>query len=218
MTQRILILSLLTGFTVSQGAYCHAQTLANQREAQQQSVRQILAMGGDWESPSKTLLIGFIGEKFTDDKFALLAPLVDVRILYFDNVPASDDALTHCKELRDVWQLQLKSCAFSGVGLKHFANAKNLKRLFVEDTPITDDGLASIAELANLELIDISCYETPTKITMAGLRKLQGLTKLKEIFITMPNASQEMEDELHRLIPHCKRIYLESWSEEKASR
>jgi len=212
MTKKILLLFLFASIAISQRVDCEAQTLANQPEAQQQSVRQILALGGDWEAPSKTLLIGFIGEKFTEEKFALLAPLVDVKILYFQDVAAKDDALFHCREMRDVWQLQIQSCAFSGVGFKHFAKAKNLKRLFIEDAPITDDGLASIAMLTNLELLYISCVETPTKITMDGLRRLRSLAKLKEMCITMPIASQETENELRQMLPNCKHISVEAWS------
>ena len=141
-----------------------------------------------------------------------------MQILYFQDLAAKDDALVHCREMRDVPQLQVQSCAFSGVGLKHFAEAKNLKRLFIEDAPIADAGLASIAMLTNLELLDTSCVETPTKITVAGLRRLQGLVKLKEVYITMPNASQEIENELRQMLPHCKRIHLKAWSEEQVDR
>ena len=214
----LLTLFSLLCFVSSRCVHCNAQTLTDQPDAQRQSVRQILAMGGDWEAPTKTLLIGFIGDKFTDEKFALLAPLVDVKILYFQDVPAKDDALIHCTKLRNVWQLQVESCLFSGVGFRHFAGAKKLERLFIEDTPITDDGLASIAKLSNLKLLDISCFKTPTQITVDGLRELRRLTKLEELYITMPEATREMEDEIRRLLPHCKRVYLESWDGEQDDR
>ena len=216
--KRLSTLLLLACMVISQIVDCGAQTLAGQPEDQRRSVRQILAMGGDWEAPSKTLLIGFIGDKFTDETFALLAPLVDVRILYFQDVPAKDDALIHCLNLRNVTQLQVDSCSFSGVGFKNFAEAKGLKRLFVEDTPITDAGLASIAKLSHLELLEISGFETPTQITINGLRELKRLENLKEVFITMPHATRDMEDEIRRLLPHCKRVHLRSWDRDPVRR
>ncbi|NNE00017.1 MAG: hypothetical protein HKN47_22080 [Pirellulaceae bacterium] len=206
--KRLSFLLLVTSIAIVYRVHGNNQRITKQTDAQERSVRQILALGGDWEAPSKTLLIGFIGQNFTDDTFALLTPLVDVQILYFSDLPAKDVALIHCRGLRDVRQVQVKSCAFTGVGFKHFAKAKKLKRLFIEDAPITDDGLASIAMLTNLQILDITCSESPTEITIAGLRKLRSLTKLRDLFVTMSDPSPEMEAELRRLLPQCKHVNL----------
>jgi len=182
----------------------HVGTLADQPAAQQTAVREILKSGCDWEAGSKTVLIGFIGDKFTKEKFKLLTPLVDVRILYFQDLPVDDSALVHCDKLKRIEYLQIETCKFTGVGLKHFSESKSLKRLFIEDTPITNDGLAEIANLKNLESISIGNYDVPSKLTEGGLRKLTSLKRLKQLDITMVEVPEGFEEEVQKLMPDCE--------------
>jgi len=182
----------------------HVGTLADQPVAQQTAVREILKLGGDWEAGSKTVLIGFIGDKFTKEKFKLLTPLVDVRILYFQDLSVGDSALVHCDKLKRIEYLQIVSCKYTGVGLKHFSESKSLKRLFIEDTPITDDGLEEIANLKNLEFISIDNYHVPSKLTEGGIRKLTSLKQLKQLDITMVQVPEGFEEEVQKLMPDCE--------------
>ncbi len=55
------------------------------------------------------------------------------------------------------------------------ATRKELKRLSLQNTGITDEGLVYTKDLAQLEFLDL----TGTKVTDAGLVHLKGLTKLR---------------------------------------
>lgn len=107
------------------------KTILDQPLDQQASVKKILSLGGDWEAPSKTVLIGFIGAKFTNETFELLKPLVEMRILYLSDIPANDKAFEHCKDLEALEEIQIRDCKFDGTGLKHLAKCKRLKRVII---------------------------------------------------------------------------------------
>lgn len=179
-------------------------TLSDQPESQQSAVREILRLGGDWEAGSKTVLIGYLGENFTNDKFLLLKPLTDLRLLYFQDVPADDSAFEHCAALNQVKQLQMDSCEFTGAGLIHFANSKSLERIIIEDTPITDDGLASIAKLTSLRSVSIANYNVQPTISAKGIRALRTLKNLKQLSVTMDSVPDGLKAKMERLLPCCE--------------
>jgi hypothetical protein len=54
-------------------------------------------------------------------------------------------------------------------GLKHIAAAKQLERLYLDNTQVTDAGLKNLLEMRQLE--DVYCHGT--KVTEAGVRNLQ---------------------------------------------
>ncbi len=93
--------STFSGFVVAMFVWDHNafsqsnRTILDQPVEQQRAVEKIIKLGGDWEAPSKTVLIGFQGDKFTNETFALLSPLSDMRILYLNDIPA-DDRMPNC--------------------------------------------------------------------------------------------------------------------------
>ncbi len=181
-----------------------AQSFADQPKEQRDAVRKILDLGGDWELSSKTVLIGFIGDKFTNDKFSLLAPLVDLKTLAFFEVPADDRALIYCRNLEELEWLQMDNCKFSGIGLINLAQCKKLKNVCIEETPITDEGLAALAKFDALETLYISHCETLSKITAAGVRKLKLLKKLKHLSIDMTDLPDGLEQVMASALPNCR--------------
>lgn len=199
--QSIFLFAALS--TVLSAQERHARSLADQPADQQAAVREILKLGGDWEAPSKTVLIGLIGDKFTKETFRLLTPLVDLRMLLISEVPVDDSALEPCSKLENVRQLGIQRCRFTGVGLKNFAECKHLERLIIEETPVTDEGLGEIARLKNLRTIDILNNDVPSKITEVGVRKLTSLKQLKYLWITMADVPDHLEAEIEKLLPEC---------------
>ncbi len=95
------------------------------------------------------------GSGFTDADLAKLAPLA--------------------ANLR--W-LDLAGTKVTDQGLEHFA-APNLVRLHLERTAITDAGLQGLLHLESLEYLDLY----GTQVSDTGLRQLEGLPKLKQVFL-----------------------------------
>ena len=180
-----------------------AKTILDQPLDQQASVKKIIELGGDWEAPSKTVLIGFIGAKFTNETFELLKPLSEMRILYLSDIPADDKAFVHCKDLQALEEIQIRECKLDGTGLKHLAKCKRLNRVVISDTPINDDCLEILSHCESLEVLTIENYTIASKITQAGVRKLSLLKNAKQIYVDLTQESSELELEFKKLLPKC---------------
>lgn len=180
-----------------------AKTIIDQPLNQQVSVKKIIALGGDWEAPSKTVLIGFIGDKFTNETFELLKPLAEMRILYLSAIPADDRAFVHCKDLQALEEIQIRDCKFEGTGLKHLSKCKRLKRVIISETPISDECLEIISQFESVETLSIENFDIASKITKVGVRRLSLLKNAKQIDVDMTQQSSEVELELKKLLPKC---------------
>src|SRR5262249_23027597 len=82
-------------------------------------------------------------------------------------------ALVHLKSVADTLTgFECHSDVLSDEGLAHVAPLKNLETLSLSSAGISDNGLQHLAGLTKLEALDLS----QTKITDAGLKHLAGLT------------------------------------------
>lgn len=198
----LLLVTVIQGIGVTALAQS-AKTILDQPLDQQASVKKIIELGGDWEAPSKTVLIGFIGDKFTNETFQLLKPLSEMRILYLSDIPADDNAFKHCKALSALEEIQIRDCKFDGTGLKNLAKCKRLKRVIIAETPINDECLEILSHYESLEVVSIENFDIASKITQAGVRKLSLLKNAKQIYVDLTQQSSEVELELKKLLPQC---------------
>ncbi len=208
---RWLVLILTVNFLVPTGVNAqfpwlggNGKTLSDQPKEQQSTVRKIVELGGDFEGSSKTVLVGFYGQKFTNETFKYLTPLVDVEHLLFMSIPADDDAFVHCKNLKAVGWLQISSCKFNGTGLKHLSKCKKLSTIYIDDTPVTDECLEILATFESLEVLDISPGRIPSKLTSKGVGKLTALKKLQYLHLDMAEFSPDFENTMKAQLPNCK--------------
>ena len=189
---------------LSHNAYSQStRTILDQPIEQQRAVEKIIKLGGDWEAPSKTVLIGFDGDKFTNDAFALLAPLSDLRILFLDEIPADDKAFEHCKNLEAIEEISMTNCRFNGTGLKYLSKCKELKTIRFTDTPITDESLEIISKFESLETLFIENFNVASKVTHVGVRKLSSLKKAKQISIDLTEMPSDLQTDMRTLLPKC---------------
>lgn len=186
------------------------QTFADQPESQRKAVKKILDLGGDWELPSKTVLVGFIGDKFTNETFSLLEPLTDLKHLSFFDIPADDSAFEHCKELVNIEWLQISKCNFTGAGLRHLSKCSKLRNVWIEETSMTDNALETLASYSSIELITVENIDVPSKITRAGILKLAKLKNAKQIYIDMAEHPADLEAEMKALLPNCEFCFTHS--------
>jgi len=61
-----------------------------------------------------------------------------------------------------------------------FKGMLQIHRLYLQNTTITDEGLANLSGLENLEILSLN----KTKITDAGLKNLVGLSNLKTLSLS----------------------------------
>lgn len=80
--------------------------------------------------------------------------------------------------------------------MAHLAKLKNLRWSHLNETPITDAGLAHLANMTSLEQLDL-----PFRITDAGLPHLAGLANLEDVWIDGEQITEEAAAKLKRALP-----------------
>ncbi|MBI2825595.1 MAG: hypothetical protein HYX69_13005 [Planctomycetia bacterium] len=162
------------------------------------------------------------GDAITDDGLAHLGRLSRLKKLGLD-AAISDAGLAHLAGAAKLESLNVVSPKLTGAGLatlpaesltelqlmgpfdddglKAAARFKNLKRLYINNTEVTDAGLAHIEGLDQLE----SVFLEDTKVTGAGLVHLAGLTKLTSLRL---NTRDVHDDDLSHLAGLKKLAFL----------
>ncbi|HVX16289.1 MAG TPA: hypothetical protein VHC22_34200 [Pirellulales bacterium] len=120
----------------------------------------------------------------TDEGISHLAGLKKLKWIHIDNSCITDRSLEILSRLPALETLALQSNYFTDTGLSHLRGKTQVRSLWVGQplagTGITDEGVAFLAELPNLEELDLQ----NTKITAKSLEHLRGrLTKLKMLAI-----------------------------------
>ena len=115
------------------------------------------------------------------------------------NAPGFSDAhMALLQKLSDqvVW-LKIGGTAVTDKALRDIAGLKNLNKLYLEHTGITDDGIAQLGNLPGLEYLNL----IGTKVTDAGISKIAGLKGLKSIYLWQSAVTDSGIAELRRLRP-----------------
>lgn len=141
--------------------------------------------------------------QITDKGLQHLERLTALSMLELANTAVTDAGLKHLKGLHEMVHLTLTGTAVSGQGLAHlrrmnklwalnldgtkiddrglgnfeeFEALRNVRFLYLENTKITDAGLAHLAAMKTAEGFSLSGNE---QITSAGIERLKGLSELK---------------------------------------
>jgi len=167
-----------------------------------------------------------LGKGLTDDGVAAFAGLKNLDTLYLWGAGSITDAgLKHlggCEKL-EVLNIGANSGDFTGAGLEHLGQCKSLRKLNLsylrkldgknlrflvplksfeilllsDCRSITDADLEVIAQMPQLQSLDLG----KTSVTDAGLARLKGLRKLKELFVTAPLVTPEGVKVLTEALP-----------------
>jgi len=156
--------------------------------------------GGGWfQTDSGIVLPSWLQSVLGEDVFKNVA-LVS---LHGSSVRDSDlqpfgDAL---KELR---KLYLSNTQITNAGLVHLKGLTNLDTLILTNTKITDAGLVHLKDLTNLIWLDLS----HTQITDAGLEHLKELTNPLYLNLNFTQLTDEGVKKLRQALPNCTIDYL----------
>ncbi len=116
-----------------------------------------------------------------DEAMKTIAKLPELELLFLRDTKVTDDGLSDIAKIKSLTTLDLSGTKVSDAGLKWLKQLPKLNYLrlgvYREGAVITDDGLVTIGELANLEHLDLS----GTKVTNQGLSHLHTLKHLKEL-------------------------------------
>lgn len=131
------------------------------------------------------------GTRFEEGALVPLEGATQLRVLAFHNSALSGRDLMSLTRLPALTSLDLRGCRFAADDFRAFCDAlagggpPKLSRLWLEDTPLTDDDLAALGTVARLRWVILS----GTKITDAGLTHLHSLRKLETLWLDRTDVS-----------------------------
>lgn len=129
----------------------------------------------------------------TDAGAAHLAAVPNLAYIHLSNSQITDEAIHSWQALPKLYGLSLQGNRFSDKALEYAAKIPTLRELFVGNgdgsggTTITDDGLAHLEGLANLERLDLQ----RSRVTDAGLVHLSKLERLHTLWLSGTQVTSE---------------------------
>ncbi len=118
----------------------------------------------------------------TDEGVAHLAELPNLEYIHLSKSAVTDESLRLLSQMSTLKGISMQENAFTDQGLEYLSEMTQIKTLWIGlgETQITDEGLSQLANLENLEELDLQ----NTQVTDAGLEHLYGLSHLKEIHLS----------------------------------
>jgi hypothetical protein len=168
----------------------------------------------------KVTELNLAGTGVTDAGLASVKALRQLRRL---TLPAgvSDEGLVHLAEMTGLEELSLGGQEkLTGVGLKHLAKLSKVKNLYLGGTGVTDDGLAGLTGLKQLDSLSLPerigdrglahlaalhnlryLHLDGTQVTDAGLIHLLGLKKLQGVYLERTRVTPKGVEKLKTAFP-----------------
>ncbi len=133
-----------------------------------------------------------------------LTSLPKLKSLFFGNCPHANELLKSLPNLPLMETLVIQDChGFTDDDLELLHRLPNLKYLdIVKSSPVSDAGLIHLSQLENLETLAVR--KSSGEISDRGLRALQQLKKLKELFLISGDLTPAQLQSLNQLLPNVK--------------
>ena len=129
------------------------------------------------------------GAEITDAGLAHVSSLTQLEYLDLWHTPITDAGLVHLMPLRNLKRLNIRvPCPdphhppFTAKGMAQLAEMQSLEHLDLPNFAMTDECLAHVCKLENLEYLWVGC-STNSPITDAGLEHLAQLGRLERLHI-----------------------------------
>jgi len=124
-------------------------------------------------------------------------PIISLRL--FDSSISDKSLFRLLAEMPELEQLNLRRVLVGDRLAKELPRLSKLWELSLEDSRITDDGLASIGRMKTLEILVLS----NTKTSDAGFIQLAGLAKLQHLLAHECDLSDDGYAKLNQALPEC---------------
>ncbi len=129
------------------------------------------------------------GAQITDAGLVHVSSMTQLEYLDLWHTPVTDAGLVHLVPLRNLKRLNIRvpcpdphNPPFTAKGMAQLAEMRSLERLDLPNFAMTDECLAHVCKLENLEYLWIGC-STGSPITDAGLKHLAKLGRLERLSI-----------------------------------
>ncbi len=173
---------------------------------------RFLFMSGAWVDDAGMAEVGKLrhleklyqweGQHITDTGAEHLRGLPRLRFIHLGSSQVGDKGIAAIASLPSLEGVSMQRNKISDAGLAHFTGHPKLKELWIGNimapSPITDAGVVHLAKIPNLEELDLQF----TQVTVAGLKPLQTLPKLKNLMLDGSTANDL--DAVAPMFPNCK--------------
>jgi SecD/SecF fusion protein len=114
------------------------------------------------------------------------------RVTSVDFPPeATDEDLQHLATLDYISEVDLSGTQVEGPGLEYLQGLSRLERLDLRDTPVDDEGMQQLADVAEgLPSLRV-LYLSNTNVTDEGVAELAALQGLKQLFLNPPEQPEQ---------------------------
>jgi hypothetical protein len=211
--RRVLVLSAAAIFVVYVFGAGQAARLVSQngKRSQQQYTDKL---SDEWiKSQIEALASGqtshvfFYGTSKSDSLVSRLAGMSEVKRLTFENTDLTNSGLNDVAMLPNLEKLTILGGATGDAGLESLSHNRSLRTLHLVHLELTDDGLAALQSLSELEYLTIyRDHRSNNKLTNLAVQHLRGLRNLKRLNIGGGWLSTTAVDELKSYLPNCEVI------------
>jgi hypothetical protein len=123
----------------------------------------------------------------------------DLVVVDWSRSPIGDDDLSPMRRMTKLERLWLNDTQITNRGLAHLEEMAELRMLSLGKTQITDGGLAHLGKMTKLELLNL----VDTQISDDGLADLEGMTELEQLWLVGTQVTDEGVEKLQQALPSC---------------
>lgn len=132
--------------------------------------REIIRLGGDWESGEKPKLVSFIGDKFESRHFEMLTHVPILEGFYVDTCAVDEYAMSCLSQIHQLKRLDIVECKLEPESFSLLRNNRELKEIVFVSVFISDQLITELAKLQNLKSISFDDCKGVTKERLSTLK------------------------------------------------
>ncbi|MCA9021769.1 MAG: hypothetical protein KDA74_16580 [Planctomycetaceae bacterium] len=132
--------------------------------------REIVRLGGDWESGEKPKLVSFIGDQFESRHFEMLTHIPTLELFYVDTCAIDEFALACLSQVHQLKRLQIVECKLEPESFSLLRSNRELKEIIFDSVIIPDPLMTELAKLKNLKSISFEECKGVTKEQISTLK------------------------------------------------
>lgn len=165
--------------------------------------KEVMESGGQWEGSDRVPLLGFIGERFTDEHFEMLSHIRAIEWFHASELKVESESLRWLYGQPMLTKLDLIDTGNLIDGL-HLLGASVLGRLEIvriAETKLSRKNLSCISSMRRLKELEALDVE----VEVEALRMLTSCKRLKRLEISPTNTIPiPVIEELRKALPECE--------------
>jgi hypothetical protein len=115
--------------------------------------REVIRLGGDWETGAKPVFVVFLGDKFESRHFEMLTHLPSVRHFHAQECPIDHFALACLSQVRQLERLDINRCELESECLSLLHGNRELREIHFESVAVSDRLIHELGRLKQVTTV-----------------------------------------------------------------